>query len=301
MEELNIDGMLDEGNVVRIVPKEKPQFSSARAQEMYENSQRNAAKLAKAKSFISDDYIKVTPNTAILIAAPSGRGKTTALYSAVTHELKRGGKVIFFTNEMGYQSVDAKVLKVLSAQLGISLIEAANSFASSFIVYHSSRHPELSAFDRAYDFIYRKTVEHKADLVVFDQMSNMKKHSKTGERPDPWKAMPEFTENFVHWQEAGKEELPPIVLIQQANTTSKKEVANLQASLRGSKGTIADVAVGILIVRNADSTTFVLDKARTDENVVLDSASFETTMVFEHGVYKPLVSALGNSASEEDE
>lgn len=295
MEELNLDGMLED-NVYHLESKKVKEVGhegmSSRAIEMLDNAKKQAIQIAKAKSFISDNYIKVTPNTAILIAAPAGRGKTTALYSAVVHELKRGGKVLFFSNEMGQKAIDAKVLKVLSTQLKLPDQEVAARFAHKFIIYHVSKHPALGFFDRAYDFIRNTTIEQNPDLVVFDQMSNMKKNSKSGERTDQWKALPEFTENFVKWQQSDDGvQLPPIVLIQQANMTGKKDAVSLQAALRGSKGTIADVGVGILIVRNAENVSFLLDKAR-DDNVVLNGCAFETAMVFQDGVYKPLMQAL---------
>lgn len=218
-------------------------------------------RLETAKTFISDNYIRVTNNCVILIAGATGKGKTTALCSAAVHEIRRGGKVGFFSNEMSRADLNYDIKQALQA-LGYAQADVLKMMTDRLKIYHSNDHQELLCYDSVHQFLLRETRLHEFALVIFDQLSGALKNSRTGTLEKPFEAMDKLVKEFKAWQ-ADEDPLPPVVMAQQANPPNKKDgKLDMQAMLRNSRGTMEHVCLGIMITAGETGHIFSIGKGR---------------------------------------
>jgi ABC-type branched-subunit amino acid transport system ATPase component len=193
--------------------------------------------------------LRITPNTLVLFAGPSGTGKTTFASQIFAEQICEGKRVLYFTNEVQGTEISMAVwLKIkFMARMGLirDLQDVKQKFKENVLMVDLIPKPGSEVMSAAeYPRMLAKYIDaYKPDVVIVDQLNNIELSEKeTKDRKQKWQMMNELVRsiNYLCQQFSGDARCPVWILFQQKSHARKSQDSkgySCKELLEGSKQT----------------------------------------------------------------
>lgn len=260
---------------------------------------------AEAKVFINDDfkgYIPYFSRNVILIAAPTGNGKSTTCANLAYHALLSGQKILIVTNEEVTSDVYNRVICLIK---GWAYVDHGNfsqhqldTFAEmtlkigqhiTIVDDNYSGSPGQTTTVEGFESVFESLIEKKAkfDVVIFDYYQNVTSSNKHPDWSD-WKCQ----ERVAKYLDSFKKRYnAPIIVLAQLRDADEK--SSFKERIQGRKIILdtATCAIEMIAERENQRTAFTIKKSRFSEGVG------ETVYTgFDRGKYVLYTPAFANAA-----